>query len=427
MTPLSRFSSAVLILGTVTCPVRAHAAVRQQPYSLPSICRNRSHTVLRVLAGLSALLLATVALQAPAFAAPFLGVMADGPLSDGTVNFEHQARLMAREGVQTVRAVFYWPQAQPFGPSAQTPPGFEDVDGVPTNYDASDKVVAACALHGLEVLPVVVQAPIWARVDPGKEWSPPADPEAYASYVASVARRYGPNGSFWASHPDLPRTPIRFWQIWNEPAGGDRPNDPSIFWDDPAPFQERYILMLRATKKAVTSVDPQAKIVVGGLFGRSWESLQTLYDHGARGLFDVVAIHPYAQTPAQSVRVARMVRRVMRQHGDGAVPLFVTELGWPSSVGKVSTTYPIATTESGQAERLLGAFRLFHEARRQLRLERVYWYTWIGRDSSTTSAFDYSGLLHLWPTGAIIAKPAFEAFRRVAHWLAGGGRTGQAP
>lgn len=49
----------------------------------------------------------------------------------------------------------------------------------------------------------------------------------------------------------------------------------------------------------------------------------------------------------------------MRQHGDGAVPLFVTELGWPSSVGKVSTTYPIATTESGQAERLLGAFRLF--------------------------------------------------------------------
>lgn len=50
--------------------------------------------------------------------------------------------------------------------------------------------------------------------------------------------------------------------------------------------------MLRATKKAVTSVDPQAKIVVGGLFGRSWESLQTLYDHGARGLFDVVAIHP---------------------------------------------------------------------------------------------------------------------------------------
>jgi hypothetical protein len=366
-------------------------------------------------------LLATVALQAPAFAAPFLGVMADGPLSDGTVNFEHQADLMAREGVQTVRAAFYWTQAQPFAPGTQAPQGFEDVDGVPTNYDASDRVVAACALHGLEVLPVVVQAPSWARVDPGRAWSPPADPNAYASYVAAVARRYGRNGSFWTSHPDLPQVPIRFWQIWNEPAGGKRPNDPSIFWDDPAPFQERYVGMLRATKNAVTAVDPQAKIVVGGLFGRSWESLQTLYDHGARGLFDVVAIHPYAQTPAQSLRVARMVRQVMRQNGDGAVPLFVTELGWPSSGGKVSTTFPITTTEEGQAKRLIGAFRLFDEARRQLRLQRIYWYTWIGRDASKTSAFDYSGLLHSSPTGAVTAKPAFAAFRRVARWLDGGG------
>jgi hypothetical protein len=217
-----------------------------------------------------------------ALAAPFIGVMADGPMGDASLSFGHQARVMAREGVQTVRAAFYWVQAQPFGPGSQIPRGFEDIGGVPTNFDATDRVVAACAQHGLDVLPVVVQAPTWARVDPSKVWSPPADPSVYASFVATLARRYGPSGSFWASHPDLPPTPIRFWQIWNEPAGGDRPNDPSFYWDDPAPFQDRYISMLRAAKQAVAAVDPGAKIVLGGLFGRSWESLQSLYETGAR-------------------------------------------------------------------------------------------------------------------------------------------------
>jgi hypothetical protein len=391
---------------------------------LPGTHFDQASLIPRVVPGIFALLLATAALQAPASAAPFLGVVADGPLADGEVDFKQQASLMTREGVQSVRTAFYWIQAQPFGPGSQIPQGFEDINGVPTSFDATDRVVAACAKNRLEVLPVVVEAPMWARVDPTREWSPPVDPSAYADYVAALARRYGSTGSFWASHPDLPRAPIRFWQIWNEPAGGDRPNDPSIFWDDTAPFQDRYVSMLSATRKALMSVDRRAKTVLGGLFGRSWASLQSLYDHDARGLFDVVAIHPYARTPTGSLRVARLVRRVMQQHGDGAVPLFVSELSWPSSDGKVSTSYPITTTEQGQAKRLFRAFHLLGEARRQLRLRRAYWYTWIARDASASSAFDYSGLLHLKPSGAITAKPAFAAFRRVARWLARAGPAG---
>jgi hypothetical protein len=367
------------------------------------------------------------ALPATAVAAPFLGVMADGPMTDGAVNLGYQARLMAKEGVQTVRAAFYWVQTQPFAPGSQIPQGFEDIDGVPTSFDATDKLVAACAQRRLDVLPVVVQAPAWARIDPSKEWSPPADPNAYADFVATLAKRYGPTGSFWASHPELPRTPIRYWQVWNEPAGGDRPNDPSFYWDDPAPFQDRYIAMLRATKQALTAVDPGAKLVLAGLFGRSWESLGSLYDNGARGLFDVVAVHPYAASPRDSLKIVRLVRSVMRTHGDGALPLFVTEVSWHSSDGRISGPDVLGTTQAGQAKRLLLAFRLFAEARGQLRLRRIYWYTWIARDSSSTDSGDYAGLLHLAPRGAVTAKPALAAFARVVQWVRAGARAVQAP
>jgi polysaccharide biosynthesis protein PslG len=398
-------------------------ALRLQSLLVSRTYRNRSRPVLRVLIGLAALTLATGALSATAVAAPFVGVMADGPMTDGSVNFGHQASLMARQGVQTVRVAFYWPQSQP----SQISQGFQNINGVPTSFDVTDKVVAACAQRRLDVLPVVVQAPIWARIDPSKEWSPPADPNVYADFVATLVKRYGPTGSFWASHPALPRIPIRYWQIWNEPAGGDRPNDPSVYWDDPAPFQDRYVSMLRATKKAMISADPGAKLVLGGLFGRSWESLQSLYHHGARGLFDVVAVHPFAATPTESLKVAHKVRSVMRTHGDSALPLFVTELSWDSSDGKVPGPDVVATTKAGQAKRLLRAFRLFAGARRHLRLKRVYWYTWITRDSSSTSSWDYSGLLHLAPNGAVSAKPAFAAFGRIARWVGAGARAGQAP
>ena len=40
---------------------------------------------------------------------------------------------------------------------------------------------------------------------PGQEraWNTiPADPSAYATFVAKVVARYGPLGSFWIQHPD---------------------------------------------------------------------------------------------------------------------------------------------------------------------------------------------------------------------------------
>ena len=72
-------------------------------------------------------------------------------------------------------------------------------------------------------------------------------------------------------------------------------------------------------------------------------------------------------------------------------PLLVTELSWPSAYGKTSKTYGIEVTEQGQADRLRKALPLLAARRRALRIEAVYWYTWLTADSRGDYPFDYAG------------------------------------
>jgi len=49
-----------------------------------------------------------------------------------------------------------------------------------------------------------------------------------------------------------------------------------------------------------------------------------------------------------------------------------------------------------------------------LRIERIYWYTWMGEDRRRDEPFDYAGLRSLRRNGSVRDKPAYHAFRRVA-------------
>ena len=69
--------------------------------------------------------------------------------------------------------------------------------------------------------------------------------------------------------------------------------------------------------------------------------------------------------------------------------------------------------EHAQAHKLADALRTFAALRRQLRIERVYWYTWMSADSSRVYPFDWSGLSAL-RGSTVRRKPALAAFRRAA-------------
>lgn len=361
---------------------------------------------------------------APASAGPrqapfgFMGVQVDGPLLDPATDLEREFDLMAASGVESIRHVVYWADLQPHRRAASVPAAerdrFVEIEGVPTDFSASDRVFAAAARRGLAVLPVVLRAPRWARRAPSRLASPPRGNGAYARFLRALVGRYGPAGTLWAQRPDLPRRPQREWQIWNE-------LNIDTYWSSPRPFARRYVSLLRAARAALEGADPGARVVLCGFANFSWRALDQAYDAGARGLFDVAAVHPFTGPVRFVGRIVELNRQVMARHGDGRRGLIVSELSWPSARGKTKTTSRFETTEEGQATRLRRAYRLLLRERRRLRLERVIWYTWLSADRNSPNAFSWSGLRKLAPDGrdAPVSKPAFRAYRRIARGVQG--------
>jgi hypothetical protein len=203
----------------------------------------------------------------------------------------------------------------------------------------------------------------------------------------------------------VPRLHVTDWQLWNEPALTN-------FWLD-QPFARGYVALLRATRPALRRADPRARVVIGGLVHESWRALASVYRAGGGRWFDVLALHPFTREPAGVLDIIERNRRVMARNGDRRKPLLVTELSWPSSYGRIPSRYGYETDERGQARQLGRGLRALAAHRRRLRIERVYWYTWMTRETSPDYPFDYSGVRRI-RRSRVVAKPALAALRRTA-------------
>jgi hypothetical protein len=322
-----------------------------------------------------ALTVAVLALVLPSAAAArsvprdFYGMVYDGDATTAAANVQNtQFARMARAGVESVRTVFSWSDAQP-------------VQGGPVDFSHTDQVVGEAVAHGIDLLPVVIYAPPWARRDSSFFNSPPADTAGYTAYLQALVGRYGPSGSFWAEHPELPKRPLRTWQVWNEP-------QLRYQWNAPG-FAKDYGQLLQASYKALKGADPGCTVVLAGATNLSWQIIAQLYKQGGiHGFFDVVAVHPYTATPVHVQRIVQLVRGVLRSHGDARVPIWITELGFPASKGKVRSNNTLQTTPRTAASRLTRTYDLM--ARKRL-VSRVYWYTWASSYRGP-DIFSFSGL-----------------------------------
>jgi hypothetical protein len=355
-----------------------------------------------------ALLIAGALLLAPAAASSalaktpkgFFGVMVNGPLDDPAVDLDAQAATMKVDGVQSWRVEMAWDQIEPargqfaFGPT--------------------DRKVLAAARQGIDVLGLALRAPGWANGGTGNPFTPPARPADYATYLKALVARYGPTGSVWLEHPDVPRRPVRSWEIWNEP------NLKNYFTRQP--FARPYAALLRAAYPAVKAADRDATVLMASMANYSWRDLAKLLDvPGPRLKFDAAGAHPFSGRPSNAVKIVRLNRQALDKRGYRKVPLWLTELTWSSAKGKKTPlTQNWETTEAGQAARLRDVFALLLAQRRSLRLARVYWYTWATVDNGSPNSFDYSGLTQVRPDGTFRAKPALAAFRTVARAAARG-------
>ena len=329
---------------------------------------------------------------------------------------------MAQIGLETLGVAFNWSDVQPFANENEVPAAarsaFPSQGGIPTSFRVTDAEVLAAARSGMGSSP-------WScMLHPGRGWiprrtSPPADPAAYAKFMRLLVTRYGPAGTFWSAHHEVRAHPIRAWQVWNEPAGGLTTDSPSVFWDAPRPFQPRYMALLHAAHGAIKSADPGAQVVLAALVGRSWETLQTLYDSGAAPYFDTVSLHPYTGLAKNVIVILRRVRAVMQRNGDKRKPIVVSELGWPSFDGGAVSRPGERQVQQAQSEWLRDALNTLIGARAELGLRQILVYSWITRDLSSTYAFDYAGLEHLLSDGHIFPKRALAVVAKIARRIEG--------
>lgn len=322
-------------------------------------------------------------------------LLVDAPL------WNAETAVMRRSGVQTVRLPVYWY-------------GVEPEQGT-FDLRALDALVEGAARRRLRVLPTLLGTPSWASAG-GAANAVPSDPAAIRPVLTALIGRYGPAGSFWAQHGELPRVPIRAWQIWNEP-------ELDQYWHPsrPSAWAKTYVALLRSARRAIRAADPGADVVLAGLPNDSWNLLRRIYRAGGAGQFDVAAIHAYTSSARNVVRLLARDRRELDRNRGRRVGLLVTEMGWSSGAGRARPQKYVTwnTTERGQARRLTQVYRALAAARRRLRITGAYWYSWYTPERPRSTDWeDYTGLRRQRRDGRIVSKPAQKAYRAIARRLA---------
>jgi hypothetical protein len=184
--------------------------------------------------------------------------------------------------------------------------------------DRANFLVDAARQRGLKVLVTAWRTPDWANNGAG-ELAPPASPADFGSFMAWLAGRF--------------RGRVAAYEIWNEPDSRD------FFTGTVA----QYAALVRAAYPGVKSGDPNAQVVLGGPINNNTDWLRSVYQAGAGGSFDVLATHPYmgpSDLPPETPDLrgdniyllthVAAVHQLMVANGDGAKPIWFTELGWSS-------------------------------------------------------------------------------------------------
>lgn len=303
----------------------------------------------------------------------------------------------AAAGVRMIRQPLRWSTVEP-------------VKGV-YDYSYWDAYLAELARRRLRVMPILSEPPAFRSSAPAtgakRGVYPPRESSAMAAFAVKMVRRYGPDGSFWRLHRDLPKIPIRTWQVWNEP------NLP-FYWA-PKPDARAYTKLLGVVGRAIKRADPKAEIVSAGIPQSKIRGavpqrvyLRRMYRAGLAKYADTIAIHSYTETHSDFVKQVKGIRALMHTAGDKA-PLWITEIGWASGgPDKRFTPGP-----KGQARRIDRTFRFLARERKTLRIRGLMYYMW--QDAEPVPGFrDYWGL----HTGLLdkqgAAKPAMAAYKRRA-------------
>lgn len=237
------------------------------------------------------------------------------------------------------------------------------------DFSRLDEVMSAYQAEEIQVMGLLTYSADWASSNPESDearFYPPELTSDWLDFVSQVVSRY---------------EEVDAWEIWNEP-------NHSGFWK-PTPDAQDYADFLASTADTIHSIHPGDKVVLGGLSGVDTDFLDQIYQRIGTGVFDVVALHPYRDAlssknwkPEEAVdgllpliNELSAARAVMRRHGDGQTPIWLTEFGWSTGSGGV--------TETQQKQYLARQTAL---ALSIPKVQKIFWYTF--QDGTTGNALE---------------------------------------
>jgi hypothetical protein len=278
--------------------------------------------------------------------------MYQGPGDNAKRDFEFQ--IYQEAGGARVREDFHWHKIEP-------------ADDAFTFEPVATQVAMAQAA-GARLLPMLAYGVDWAMTEGTTD---SIDPDEYGAFAGRLAREFCDE--------------VKDYELWNE-------QNITRFWTK-APNPEHYGRFVKAAAAAIRDECPDARIVFGGLasyddvemFNR-WGFLRRAFEAHPDlcRSFDVLAIHPYTwfqydppehdnrspDAPMESqTAMTTIARQILDAGGCGDVPIWFTEVGWPS--------YELSEEQVGRF-----AARSFLLAA-QDGVEAYYWYTfWDSRPTT---------------------------------------------
>jgi hypothetical protein len=220
---------------------------------------------------------------------------------------------------------------------------------LPETYAKYGGMVDLLTSNGIEVLGILQDENLVSDVD------------AWGDYVYNTVLQF--------------KGKIRCWSVWNEPN-----------WDNFRGNATGYTEFLKKAYVRAKQADPQSFILSGDLLNvtDSVSYLTKMYDNGAQGFMDAIAIHPYCY-PASPLEPNRgldgqsfwelpLVRDLMVKRGDASKKVWVTEFGYTTPGGSFQVGDGQTVTEQDQATYLTETLQL---GSTWDWLERVYVYEWM--------------------------------------------------
>jgi hypothetical protein len=270
----------------------------------------------------------------------FIGVCTHFSQNKGIV--EMNLRSIKRAGINSIRDEVGWSSVER-----------EKGDLVmPQRYDAYVRKASAA---GLDVLLILDYSNRF--YDDGDRPKSADAVEGFCRYAEFVVSHFGKD--------------VRLYEIWNEWDIGIGLRPPYNVGGSP----EDYVKLLKAVYRRIKTVDPDITVMGGGSTSggvkKGW--LEDILKLGALDYCDAVSIHSYnysAKFPERSPEtcskwMAGVQNMICKYNGGKDVPFYVTEMGWPTHVGRRGTAPELSASYLA---------RLYLLARTSPSFRGIWWY-----------------------------------------------------